>query len=87
MKKLALTAIATAALASALTAAPANAATPRFHNCTAMHHRFHHGVGIRGARDHVSSGQPVTNFYRNRAIYLANKGLDRDHDHIACEAH
>jgi hypothetical protein len=30
---------------------------------------------------------PVKNFAKNRAWYVKNKGLDRDHDGIACEAH
>jgi hypothetical protein len=29
----------------------------------------------------------VTNFTRNRAVYLANTARDRDKDKIACEKH
>jgi hypothetical protein len=56
-----------------------------FANCTAMHRVYKHGVGRRYAHDHTS-GTPVTNFYRNNALYYANRGSDRDHDGIACEA-
>lgn len=55
-----------------------------FANCTAMHRVYAHGVGRRYAHDHTS-GTPVTNFFRNNAIYRANSGSDRDHDGIACE--
>jgi hypothetical protein len=60
-------------------------------NCTAVNHKYPHGVGRRYAVDHVSSGTPVTDFKRsNRLFRIAmshNKGLDRDHDKIACEKH
>ena len=55
-----------------------------FANCTAMHRVYAHGVGRRYAHDHTS-GTPVTNFFRNNALYSANSGSDRDHDGIACE--
>lgn len=57
-----------------------------FQNCTAMHKRFPHGVGLFGAHDHTS-GVPVTNFKRAPRWYKKNTTLDRDKDHIACEAH
>ncbi|MGH8860453.1 MAG: excalibur calcium-binding domain-containing protein [Jatrophihabitantaceae bacterium] len=53
-------------------------------NCTAMHHRYPHGVGRLHARDHTS-GTPVTTFFRNNRLYAANSGSDRDNDGIACE--
>jgi hypothetical protein len=56
-----------------------------FANCTAMHRVYKHGVGRRHAHDHTS-GTPVTNFYRNNALYYANRKSDRDGDGIACEA-
>lgn len=60
----------------------------KYANCTALHRRYPHGVGRRGARDHVSGkAKRVTNFVRNTAVYNANKRLDRDHDGIACEKH
>ncbi len=55
------------------------------HSCTAMHRVFPHGVGLIGARDHTS-GTPVTNFARAPRWYAKNTNLDRDKDHIACEA-
>lgn len=64
---------------------------PVFSNCTLMHHQYPHGVGRANAVDHVTSGKPVTNFYRSTTIYNANvkahPDLDRDHDGVACEAH
>jgi Excalibur calcium-binding domain len=55
-------------------------------NCTAMHTTYKHGVGRTGARDHVTSGTPVTTFFVSTALYDANTKLDRDKDGVACEA-
>lgn len=76
-------------LAAAVTAAvvlvPASAeAATTFKNCTAMHQKYPHGVGMPGARD-KTSGTPVTTFTRSKALYQANKKSDRDKDQIACE--
>lgn len=57
-----------------------------FANCTAMHSLYAHGVGRAGAKDHVTSGQPVTTFFVSTALYNVNTKLDRDNDGIACEA-
>ena len=65
--------------------AAASASTVRFANCKSLNARYPHGVGKWGAHDHTSSGDRVTNFKRSNVLYLANKGLDRDHDKIACE--
>ncbi|HYY09392.1 MAG TPA: excalibur calcium-binding domain-containing protein [Kineosporiaceae bacterium] len=47
-----------------------------------------HGVGLRTAKDKVAKGsKPVTASYRNDRLHRLNKGLDRDHDGIACEHH
>jgi hypothetical protein len=70
-----------------LVIAEASASTSRFRNCKALNARYPHGVGRVGAHDHTSSGNPVTNFTRNNRVYLANRGLDRDKDGIACEKH
>jgi excalibur calcium-binding domain-containing protein len=48
------------------------------------------GVSRVGARDHTTGGaDPVTNFKRSTRLYVFamryNRGLDRDHDGIACE--
>ena len=73
-----------------LTPATAQASIPaKYANCTNFTHYYRHGVGRLGARDHVSSGTPVTTWLRSTAIYNTamhyNRGLDRDHDYIACE--
>jgi hypothetical protein len=74
------------------TSAPAEAATGLYKNCTALHHRYPHGVGKKGAHDKVRGhSKPVTTFTVNTKVYLAatkaNRNLDADHDGIACEAH
>ncbi len=60
-------------------------------NCTNLHKRWPHGVGLRGAHDKTTSGDPVTNFHRSNRQYRRainhNSTLDADHDKIACEAH
>lgn len=62
------------------------AAVRVFANCTALNKVYRHGVGRKGARDHVSgTTRPVTNFTVNTAVYNANKSRDRDKDGIACE--
>ena len=63
-------------------AAPAEAKS--YSNCKALNKHYAHGVGRKGAHDHTS-GTPVTNFKRSARLYRQNKGLDRDHDRIACE--
>lgn len=70
-------------LGGAFGASPVGAVT-HYANCKALNARYPHGVGLPGARDHTS-GVPVTTFTRNRAVYLANTGRDRDKDKIACE--
>jgi excalibur calcium-binding domain-containing protein len=79
----------TAAVASTFgPAAPsAQPVAKKYKNCTALHHKYKHGIGKKGARDHTSSGDPVTNFKRSNALYSKNRHLDRDHDKIACEQH
>lgn len=58
----------------------------RFKNCTKLNKKYHHGVGKKGAKDHVSGrSKRVTNFTRSNAVYAVNRHLDRDHDGIACE--
>jgi hypothetical protein len=87
-------AVALGIVASTLTlgaaTAPADASSV-WHNCTTVHKKYPHGVGRRYAHDHVTSGTPVTNFKRSNRLYRIamnhNRGLDRDHDKIACEKH
>ncbi len=73
----------------ALAAAPAQAAPPplKYKNCAALNKDYKHGVGRKGAKDHVSgSTKPVTDFRVDSVVYTANKAkLDRDKDGIACE--
>jgi hypothetical protein len=58
----------------------------KYANCAAMNRVYKHGVGKPGAHDHVSGRtKPVTTFYKNLALYNANKARDRDNDGIACE--
>lgn len=66
-----------------VTAVPAEAAKA-YKNCTALHKDYKHGVGLPGAKDRTS-GTPVTNFKKSKALYNANKKSDRDKDGIACE--
>lgn len=68
----------------------AHAATPtKYQNCTNLQKVYKHGVGRSNAKDHVSSGQPVTTWKKDTAEYNRamsyNKGLDRDKDGVACE--
>jgi Excalibur calcium-binding domain len=60
-----------------------------YKNCTNLNKKYRHGIGRAPARDHTS-GKPVTNFLRSDRLYKIamsyNKGLDRDHDGIACES-
>lgn len=66
--------------------APAEASSKArtFANCTDMNRVYPHGVGRPGARDRTS-GIPVRNFKRSKALYKANTKSDRDKDGIACE--
>ncbi len=71
-------------------AAQAQGVIPRLYkNCTNLNKKYPHGLGKRFARDHVTYGTPVRNFYRSTILYRKamsyNKGLDRDKDGIACE--
>jgi hypothetical protein len=59
-------------------------AAKTYANCTKLNRDYPHGVGRPHAHDHTS-GTPVTNFKRSKALYKANKGSDRDGDGIACE--
>ena len=84
--------IRTVFVAALLATTPLLASTPyadaatAYKNCTALNKHYRHGVGLPHAHDHVSgSTKPVTNFYRSKALYKANKSKDRDHDGVACE--
>jgi hypothetical protein len=60
-------------------------AAKHYRNCTALNKVYKHGVGRPNAVDHTSGSPKVTNFYRSRPLYRANKDKDRDGDGIACE--
>jgi Excalibur calcium-binding domain len=86
--------------AAALLVAPARAATDwptsssaasmpwLYKNCSHLNTKYRHGLGKRFAVD-KTSGEKVTNFKRSTLLYRRamsyNRGLDRDHDGIACE--
>ncbi len=76
------------AIAFGMTVGSATAVPPPWKNCAQVNAKYPHGVGRAGAMD-KTSGVPVTTFKRSTRLYrLAisyNKGLDRDHDGIACE--
>jgi hypothetical protein len=71
-------------------ASPADARIPTLYkNCHNVNQKYPHGVGLAHAHDRTTGTPPVTTFFRSDRLYrLAmsyNKGLDRDHDGIACE--
>jgi hypothetical protein len=63
----------------------AQASAKSYPNCSALNDDYPHGVGLPGATDHTSGGDPVTTFKESRPLYEANSGSDGDGDHIACE--
>lgn len=72
--------------ATTATAAPAAVKYVHYANCKALNAKYKHGVGRKGARDHVKGKtKPVKNFYVNTGLYNANTKLDRDKDGVACE--
>lgn len=76
----------TVALGGALFASTVGVAdaAKTYGNCTKLNRDYPHGVGRPHAHD-KTSGTPVTNFKRSKALYNANSGSDRDGDGIACE--
>jgi hypothetical protein len=83
--------VAAAVIVTASASAARQTIPHRWKNCTIVNQRYAHGVGKRSAHDRTKSGDPVTNFRRSTALYLAamryNKRLDADKDGIACEKH
>ena len=80
---------AVASLAAPTVAVTAPAKIPKLYSsCKQLNMRYPHGIGRYGAHD-KTTGAPVTNFFHSTRSYnLAmtyNRGLDRDHDGIACE--
>lgn len=68
--------------------AATHAAPPLWKNCKHVNAKYRHGVGKLHAHD-KTTGERVTTFRRSTRLYNTamswNKGLDRDHDGIACE--
>jgi hypothetical protein len=61
---------------------------PKCTNCTEVHKLYPNGVGRHDAVDEVQGDTiPDTTFTVDDELYreLAKRGLDRDHDGIACE--
>ncbi len=62
---------------------------PLYRNCAALNAKYPHGLGLTTAKDKTTGTPRVRNFFKsNRFFKLAmsyNRGLDRDHDGIACE--
>jgi hypothetical protein len=85
---LAIATVAAAVLVGVASAQPLKA-PPLYKNCSHLNAKYRHGVGKVGAHD-KTSGTPVTNFKRSNKLYALamkwNRGLDRDHDGIACES-
>jgi Excalibur calcium-binding domain len=78
-----------ASLSAAVVAGASQARIPaKWKNCTVVNRRYPHGVGKAHAHD-KTTGTPVTTFKRSTKLYNQamsyNRGLDRDHDGIACE--
>jgi hypothetical protein len=78
-------------VAAPTVASAAPAKIPRlFSSCSEFNKRYPHGVGRFGAHD-KTAGVPVTDFVHSTWLYEVatsyNRGLDRDHDGIACELH
>ncbi len=68
------------------------AAAKKYGSCKKLNAVYPHGVAkSKGLLDRNKAkavvADPVTNYTVNAAVYNANKGLDRDHDGIACEKH
>ena len=62
------------------------ASAKKYANCTAMHVDYKGGVALPGAVDLRASGHAQYAPLYSTSLYNANTGLDRDKDHIACEA-
>jgi hypothetical protein len=61
---------------------------PLYRSCAALNAKYPHGLGRTTARD-KTTGTPVRNFFKSDRFFKIamsyNRGLDRDHDGIACE--
>lgn len=68
-----------------LTAFPStsNAAAKKFKNCTELNKVYPGGVALPGAVNAGGATKQEPKY--DKALYTANKSLDRDKDGIACE--
>jgi hypothetical protein len=72
------------ALVGALIIVPSATAAKHFRNCKAVNAVHKHGIAKNAhAATHASglTGRPFVNL----KLYVANRGLDRDKDGVACE--
>jgi len=75
--------VALASLALVVGVGTADARAKHYHSCKQLNGRYIAGVAkSRRAARHAPAPSLV---YVNAALYKANKGLDRDHDGVACE--
>lgn len=66
------------------TAESANAATKTYKNCTELNKAYKGGVA-RASNITNKGGKTYYKPYVSKALYDANKKMDRDKDFIACE--
>ena len=76
---------------SALAPVTAVAKAKKYKNCTDLHKKYKHGVKKSSSTKDVvrSNGRTTKKSSKakvSKALYKANKHLDRDKDGIACEA-
>ena len=75
---------------SVITVSPSNA-SEIFADCKAVNKVYKYGVGLEGAQNMVKDRKTgilnprASKHYVNKAVYDANKKMDRDKDGIACE--
>lgn len=55
----------------------------KYKNCIALNSVYRGGVAIPKAKNKGGKTKYAPTY--NKALYIANKGLDRDKDNIACE--
>jgi hypothetical protein len=73
-----------AVAAIALVVAPAAEAKRPFPNCTAVAKKHAHGIAKSAKTARSADGFTGTPFI-SATLYAQEKGLDRDHDGVACE--
>jgi hypothetical protein len=76
--------LAVAVAAIALIVAPAAEAKRPFRNCTAVAVKHAHGIAKSAKTARTADGLTAAPFI-SASLYAQEKGLDRDHDGVACE--